>query len=163
MQINFSYVYIILVNGNRNFSITKLLTLGEVVMDKKFSATLVEMDGETPVSVVVSVEGIESLSPWWQTATKAVLKALVVELNGARLVVCGHEGWAADWAVLSKYSRGEGLLNLIPSIDGKPRIAILGTNNVREDGLRYYLEDYITSILPETSKNHIRVTVSFEQ
>ena len=34
MQINLSDVYITLVNSNRNFSITKLLTLGEVVMNK---------------------------------------------------------------------------------------------------------------------------------
>ena len=33
MQINLSDVYITLVNSNRNFSITKLLTLGVVVMD----------------------------------------------------------------------------------------------------------------------------------
>ena len=61
-------------------------------MEKKFSAILVEKDGETPVSGIVSVEGIESLPAWWQSATKAVLKALMVELNGARLVVVGHEG-----------------------------------------------------------------------
>ena len=132
-------------------------------MEKKFASILVEKDGETPVSCVVTVEGIESLPTWWQSATKAVLKALVTELNGARLVVVGHEGWAADWSILSRYSRGDGLLNLVPSIDGKPRIAILGAGNVREDGLRYYLEDYITSILPETSKNQIRVKVSFER
>ena len=132
-------------------------------MEKKFSATLVEKDEETPVSATVSVEGIESLPAWWQTATKAVLKALVTELNGARLVVVGHEGWAADWAILSKYSRGEGLLNLVPSIDGKPRIAILGAGNVREDGLGRYIQDHITVCLPETSKHHIRVKVSFER
>lgn len=132
-------------------------------MEKKFSAILVEKDGETTVSGVVTVEGIESLPAWWQTATKAVLKALMVELNGARLVVVGHEGWAADWAILSKYSRGEGLLNIIPSIDGNPRIAILGAGNVREDGLGRYIQDHITTALPETSKNRIKVTVSFEQ
>lgn len=132
-------------------------------MEKKFSATLVEKDGETSVSGVITVEGIESLSPWWQTATKAVFKALVTELNGAKLVVVAHEGWAADWAILGQYSRGEGLLNLIPSIDGKPRIAILGAGNVREDGLGRYIQDHITTFLPETSKNHIKVTVSFEQ
>ena len=132
-------------------------------MDKKFSAILVEKDGETPVSGVVTVEGIESLPAWWATATKAVLKALVTELNGARLVVVGHEGLAADWAILSKYSRGEGLLNLIPSIDGKPKIAILGAGNLREDGLGRYLQDHLTTALPETAKNRIKVTVSFEQ
>lgn len=132
-------------------------------MDKKFAAVLVEKDGETSISATVSVEGIESLSPWWQTATKSVLKALVTELNGARLVIVAHEGWAADWAILSKYSRGEGLLNLIPSIDGKPRIAILGASNLHEDGLGLYIQDHLTTFLPETSKNHIRVTVSFER
>lgn len=132
-------------------------------MDKKFSAILVEKDEETPVSGTITVEGIESLSPWWQSAIKAVLKALMVELNGARLVVVAHEGWAADWSVLSRYSRGEGLLNLIPSLDGQPRIAILGAGNLSEDGLGRYLQDHLTSILPETSKNHIKVTVSFEQ
>lgn len=132
-------------------------------MDKKFSAILVEEDGETPVSVVVSVEGIESLSPWWQSAIKAVLKAIIVELNGARLVVVAHEGWAADWSILSRFSKGEGLLNLIPSVDGQPRIAILGAGNVREDGLGSYLQDHLTTFLPETSKNRIKVTVSFEQ
>lgn len=132
-------------------------------MDKKFSAILVEKDEETPVSGVISVEGIESLPAWWATATKAVLKALVTELNGARLVVVGHEGWAADWSVLSRYSRGEGLLNLVPSLDGQPRIAILGAGNVREDGLGLYLQDHLTAFLPETSKNQIRVKVSFER
>lgn len=132
-------------------------------MDKKFSAILVEKDGETPVSGTVSVEGIESLPAWWQSATKAVLKALMVELNGARLVVVTHEGWAADWSILSRYSRSEGLLNLVPSLDGKPRIAILGAGNVREDGLGRYIQDHITTALPETSKNRIKVTVSFEQ
>lgn len=132
-------------------------------MDKKFVSILVEKDGESSVSGTVSVEGIESLPAWWQTATKAVLKALMVELNGARLVVVGHEGWAADSAILSKYSRGEGLLNLIPSLDGQPRIAILGAGNVREDGLGRYIQDHITTALPETSKNRIKVTVSFEQ
>lgn len=132
-------------------------------MDKKFSAILVEKDGETPVSGTVSVEGIESLPAWWQSATKAVLKALMVELNGARLVVVAHEGWAADWAILGQYSRGEGLLNLVPSLDGQPRIAILGAGNLREDGLGRYLQDHLTTFLPETSKNHIRVKVSFER
>ena len=132
-------------------------------MEKKFTSILVEKDGETPVSGIVTVEGIESLSPWWATATKAVLKALVTELNGARLVVVGHEGWAADWSILSRFSKGEGLLNLIPSLDGQPRIAILGAGNVREDGLGRYIQDHITTALPETSKNRIKVTVSFEQ
>ena len=132
-------------------------------MEKKFSAILVEKDGETPVSATITVEGIESLSPWWQSATKAVLKALMVELNGARLVVVAHEGWAADWSILSRFSKGEGLLNLIPSIDGKPRIAILGAGNLREDGLGRYIQDHITTALPETSKNQIRVKVSFER
>lgn len=132
-------------------------------MDKKFAAILVEKDEETPVSVVVSVEGIESLPTWWQTATKAVLKALVTELNGARLVVVAHEGWAADWSILSRFSKGQGLLNLVPSLDGQPRIAILGAGNLSEDGLGCYIQDHITTFLPETSKNRIRVTVSFEQ
>lgn len=133
------------------------------VMEKKFSAVLVERDGETSVSGVVTVEGIESLPAWWHTATKAVFKALMTELNGARLVVIGHEGWAADWSILSRFSKGEGILNLIPSIDGKPRIAILGTSNIREDGLGRYIQDHITMALPETVKNNIQVTVSFEQ
>ena len=132
-------------------------------MDKKFAATLVEKDGETSISATVSVEGIESLPAWWQSATKAVLKALIVELNGARLVVVAHEGWAADWSILSRFSRGEGLLNLIPSLDGQPRIAILGADNVREDGLGRYIQDHLTTFLPETSKNQIRVKVSFER
>ena len=132
-------------------------------MEKKFSAILVEKDGETPVSGVVTVEGIESLSPWWQTATKAVFKALVTELNGARLVVVGHEGWAADWAILGQYSRGEGLLTLITTLAGQPRMPILVAGIVREYGLGRYIPDHITTALPETSKNRIKVTVSFEQ
>lgn len=132
-------------------------------MDKKFAAILVEKDGETHVSGTVTVEGIESLPAWWQTATKAVFKALVTEFNGARLVVVAHEGWAADWSILSRFSKGEGLLNLIPSLDGKPRIAILGAGNLREDGLGRYLQDHLTTFLPETAKNSIKVTVSFEQ
>lgn len=132
-------------------------------MEKKFSAVLVERDGETQVSGTVSVEGIESLPAWWQTATKAVLKALMVELNGARLVVVAHEGWAADWSILSRFSRGEGLLNLVPSLDGQPRIAILGAGNLHEDGLGLYLQDHLTTFLPETAKNQIRVKVSFER
>lgn len=132
-------------------------------MEKQFSAVLVERDGEIPVSGIVSVEGIESLPAWWQSAVKAVLKALMVELNGARLVVVAHEGWAADWSILSRFSRGTGNLNLVPSLNGQPRIAILGAGNLTEDGLGRYIQDHITSILPETSKNRIKVTVSFEQ
>ena len=43
------------------------------------------------------------------------------------------------------------------------KIAILGAGNLSEDGLGRYLQDHLTTFLPETSKNQIRVKVSFER
>ena len=126
-------------------------------MKKKFVATLIKGEKDIPVTAIITVMGFEQLS-WWQASIKTLFKALVRELNGARL----HSVEDSTEYHYVALCEGDDLLSIIPNIDGSKDI-FLKIGDLGEISLAEYIRFYLNLYLPHRFTNKLWVDVSLKE
>ena len=125
-------------------------------MKKKFVATLIG-EKEIPVTAIITVTGFEQLS-WWQASIKTLFKALVRELNGARL----HSVEDSTEYHYVTLCEGDDLLSIIPNIDGSKDV-FLKIGDLGEISLAEYIRFYLNLYLPHKFTSKLWVEVSLKE
>lgn len=125
-------------------------------MKKKFVATLIKGEKDIPVTAIITVTGFEQLS-WWQASIKTLFKALVKELNGARLHSV-EDNTEYHYVTLCE---GDDLLSIIPSVNGKDIFLKIG--DLGEISLAEYIRFYLNLYLPHRFENKLWVEVSLKE
>ena len=125
-------------------------------MKKKFVATLIG-EKEIPVTAIITVTGFEQLS-WWQASIKTLFKALVRELNGARLHSV-EDNTEYKYITLCE---GDDLLSITSNIDGSKDV-FLKIRDLGEISLAEYIRFYLNLYLPHKFENKLWVEVSLKE
>lgn len=125
-------------------------------MKKKFVAILIG-EKEIPVTAIITVTGFEQLS-WWQASIKTLFKALVRELNGARLHSV-EDNTEYKYITLCE---GDDLLSITSNIDGSKDV-FLKIGDLGEISLAEYIRFYLNLYLPHKFENKLWVEVSLKE
>lgn len=126
-------------------------------MKKKFVATLIKGEKDIPVTAIITVMGFEQLS-WYQASIKTLFKALVRELNGARLHSVG-DNTEYHYVTLCE---GDDLLSITPNIDGSKDV-FLKIGDLGEISLAEYIRFYLNLYLPHKFERKLWVEVSLKE
>ena len=125
-------------------------------MKKKFVATLIG-EKETVVTGIITVTGFEQLS-WYQASIKTLFKALIKELDGARLHSV-EDNTEYHYVTLCE---GDDLLSITPNIDGSKDV-FLKIGDLGEISLAEYIRFYLNLYLPYKFENKLWVEVSLKE
>ena len=125
-------------------------------MKMKFVAPLIKGEKETIVTGIITVTGFEQLSRW-QASIKTLFKALIKELDGARL----HSVENSTEYKYVTLCEGDDLLSIISSVNGKDVFLKIG--DLGEISLAEYIRFYLNLYLPHRFTNKLWVDVSLKE
>lgn len=126
-------------------------------MKKKFVATLIKGEKDIPVTAIITVTGFEQLS-WWQASIKTLFKALIKELDGARLSAIEDN---TEYKYIYTLCEGDDDLLIVSHNVSKDIFLKIG--NLDETNLAEYIRFYLNLYLPHKFENKLWVEVSLKE
>lgn len=125
-------------------------------MKKKFVATLIKGEKDIPVTAIITVTGFEQLS-WWQASIKALFKALIKELDGARLSAIED---STEYKYITLCEGDDDLLIVSHNVS---KDIFLKIGNLDETNLAEFIRFYLNLYLPQMFTDKLWVDVSFKE
>lgn len=125
-------------------------------MKKKFVATLIKGEKDIPVTAIITVTGFEQLS-WWQASIKTLFKALIKELDGARLSAIEDN---TEYKYITLCEGDDDLLIVSHNVS---KDIFLKIGNLDETNLAEYIRFYLNLYLPHKFENKLWVEVSLKE